>query len=389
MAKRRRDASKAASKPRSQVHGTGPLHHAKEAGAIAGELAGAVVGSAAGPVGAVTGMILGGVAGALTGKVLEDEQRRSEAKDSQLDEIIGVMGGEMGVPRQVAADQPSTDSAGAPTLASGRGGPDHPTKPDSEGTPAGGPPRPLITDLLELIELRESSRGPFDPNRQLSPEHLGQILEAARWAPTAHNMQNFLIVVVDDRVLLDALSTVHPQPTQTFIDENRALMSFSETELRRRRVGLLASEFPESWYAYAYAPGVPTRVDEAHPHSILGARIKASAALMVILYDSRQRVPASEGDVLGMMSLGCVMENMWLAAQALGVGFHVQSRFDSPEVESEIQRILSIPTPFRIGFAVRLGYPTCSGRHPRVRRSMREVARDNGFGKTWSRSTGR
>lgn len=385
MAKRKRDASKEASKTRSQIHGTGPLHHAKEAGAIAGEVAGAVVGSAAGPVGAVAGMILGGVAGALTGKVIEDEQRRSEAKDAQLDEIIGVMGGEMGVPREVSADEPSPDPAGGPTLPSGQRWPGPSTRPDSEGARAGGAPRPLVTDLLELIELRESSRGPFDPNRQLSPEHLGQILEAARWAPTAHNMQNFLIVVVDDRVLLDALSTVHPETTRTFIDENRALLSFSETELRQRRAGLLASEFPESWYG----PDVTTRGDEAHPHSILGARIKASAALMVILYDSRKRVPASESDILGMMSLGCVMQNMWLAAQALGIGFHVQSSFDSQEVESEIQRILSIPAPFRIGFAVRLGYPTSSRRHPRVRRSMGEIVRDNGFGNPWRRSTGR
>jgi hypothetical protein len=35
-----------------------------------------------------------------------------------------------------------------------------------------------------------------------------------------------------------------------------------------------------------------------------------SAALLVILFDPSKRAPASEGDVLGMMSLGCVMENM-------------------------------------------------------------------------------
>ena len=31
----------------------------------------------------------------------------------------------------------------------------------------------------------------------------------------------------------------------------------------------------------------------------------------------------SPGDVLGMMSLGCVMENMWLMAESLGIRFHI------------------------------------------------------------------
>ena len=32
--------------------------------------------------------------------------------------------------------------------------------------------------------------------------------------------------------------------------------------------------------------------------------------MFVVVYNPRKRAPASEGDVLGMMSLGCVMENM-------------------------------------------------------------------------------
>ena len=30
----------------------------------------------------------------------------------------------------------------------------------------------------------------------------------------------------------------------------------------------------------------------------------------------RKRAPASEGDALGIMSLGCVMQNMWLMAES-------------------------------------------------------------------------
>jgi hypothetical protein len=32
------------------------------------------------------------------------------------------------------------------------------------------------------------------------------------------------------------------------------------------------------------------------------------------VYDNRKRAPASEGDALGLISLGCVLENMRLTA---------------------------------------------------------------------------
>ncbi len=69
---------------------------AGEAGAIAGEIAGAVVGSAAGPVGAVAGMVLGAMAGTVAGEALESSNERARRHDEELDEAIGVMGGDLG-----------------------------------------------------------------------------------------------------------------------------------------------------------------------------------------------------------------------------------------------------------------------------------------------------
>lgn len=52
-----------------------------------------------------------------------------------------------------------------------------------------------MNEMLKLVEERHSVRVPFDQKSPIAREDLLQILEAARWAPTAHNMQNFEIVV--------------------------------------------------------------------------------------------------------------------------------------------------------------------------------------------------
>ena len=49
---------------------------------------------------------------------------------------------------------------------------------------------------------------PFDLERPIAKEQLADILEAARWSPTAHNMQNFEIIVVDDRKILEAIWSI-------------------------------------------------------------------------------------------------------------------------------------------------------------------------------------
>ena len=76
--------------------------------------------------------------------------------------------------------------------------------------------------------------------------------------------------------------------------------------------------------------------------------------LLFALYDPNRRAPASEGDFLGIISLGCMMENMWLVAQSLGIGFRSSALLARMSVEEEVKRLLNIPKPLKIAFAVRL-----------------------------------
>ena len=62
-------------------------------------------------------------------------------------------------------------------------------------------------------------------------------------------------------------------------------------------------------------------------HGFLDASMRSCPLVMIVVYDTRKRAPASEGDFLGIMSLGCVMQNMWLTAETLGVGMQIMSVF--------------------------------------------------------------
>lgn len=88
-----------------------------------------------------------------------------------------------------------------------------------------------MPNLLRIIQQRHSEPGPFDPDGPISGQQLGLILEAARWAPTPHNMQNFEILVVDDKEKLNTIQKFQSDASETFLRESYAQLSFSEEEL--------------------------------------------------------------------------------------------------------------------------------------------------------------
>lgn len=234
-----------------------------------------------------------------------------------------------------------------------------------------------MVDLLKIIQQRRLMRAHFDPNRSVSKKNLRQILEAARWAPTAHNMQNFEILVVDDKEVLEKIGKIKSRVSEAFIRENYQQLSFSEEELLEKKVGILGNNFPPDWRD-------PAKLDKAirgSAPSPLNQRIGGSRLLLIVIYDSRKRAPASEGDILGFISLGCVMENMWLMAQSLGINVHILSVFSGDAVEKEVKLILNVPEYMKIAFAIRLGYPVSRLAKPlRVRRDIETFTHHNGFG---------
>ncbi len=229
-----------------------------------------------------------------------------------------------------------------------------------------------MQEVLNIIRKRQSTRIPFDYKRPVAKEDLRQILEAGRWAPTAHNMQNFEIIVVDDKKVLGAIGRIQSTVSETFIRENYQQLSFSEEELLRKKVGILGTMFPPAWRTPGYKPDKDT--DSKRP-------IPTSPVMLIVVYDPNRRAPASEGDFLGIVSLGCAMENMWLMANSLGISFHVVSAIGTDPVDKEIKSILNIPGHLKIPFAFRLGYPVSPpAKYPRVRRDIDDFTHHNQFG---------
>ncbi|MFX1371328.1 MAG: nitroreductase family protein [Promethearchaeota archaeon] len=237
-------------------------------------------------------------------------------------------------------------------------------------------------EMLELIKSRKSTRTNFDQSRPISKESLNNILEAARWAPTPHNMQNFEIIVIDDKQILEVISNLKYTISDDFIKENYQLASFSKEEFLKKKVGILGTRFPPVLRNPDLKLDNSTRTELA---SFMGRSIQSTSILLIIIYNPLKRAPASPGDFLGIIGLGCVIENMWLMAHSIGIAFHIISSLNMDVVEKEIKTLLNIPNQLKIAFGVRLYYAlSTSSKYLRVRREIEDFVYYNKFNQKFS-----
>lgn len=232
--------------------------------------------------------------------------------------------------------------------------------------------------LLALLRKRHSARGPFNSDRAVTTQQIKLILEAARWAPTPDNMQNFAIVVVDDKERLEAIGKIPAEMSETYLRETYANISFNEAELGHKKTGTLANIYPRAWTdPEAWNP----ESDLRSQLTLLGTAVLQPQLLLVVLYDSSKHAPDSKGDAIGFMGLGCVLENMWLMSESEGLGMHVLTVFRNGAAEKQVQQVLGVPPVMKIAFACSLGYSA----HPadnylRVRRNLEDFVHHNQFG---------
>jgi len=234
-----------------------------------------------------------------------------------------------------------------------------------------------MNELLKLIKERQSVRMPYDTERPIAKQDVLKILEAASWAPTAHNMQNFEIIVVDDEKLLHSIANIKRPISEGFIRENYQQLSFSEEELIKKKTGIMGTMFPPAWRN----PDFNLKNFNEKEIASMQRPFPACPLMLIVIYDPSKKAPASEGDFLGAISLGCVMENMWLMANSLGISLHIISSLSSEIIEKEVKKTLQIPKNLKIAFSCRLGYPISTpGKYLRVRRDVNEFTHHNKFG---------
>ncbi len=185
----------------------------------------------------------------------------------------------------------------------------------------------LYETLMQCIRGRRSVR-----SFQAVPvpeEAVAKILEAGRWAPSGANSQPWEFIVVRRRELLEQIGRL-------FVED------------RKQRVAQNIN-FPGSGKSY----------------------LEKVPAMIVVVADPRwkQTYPGTDfspelrdmyarnSEFILIQSVAAAVENMFLAAYALGIGMAWLSGVAEDRLGRELRRLLLIPEPLRLMAGLPIGYP--------------------------------
>lgn len=178
------------------------------------------------------------------------------------------------------------------------------------------------TDFLKLVAARQSDRA-YDATREVEPEKLERILEAARLAPSACNAQPWKFVVVTDKEL--------------------------SVKVGKAAAGLGMNKFAKD------APIHILVIEEsANITSLLGSKVK------------NKHFP--------LIDLGIASAHISLAAESEGLGSCILGWFD----EKEIKRLTGIPASKRVLLDITIGYPA-KDKRKKVRKSKEKIISYNKY----------
>lgn len=171
-----------------------------------------------------------------------------------------------------------------------------------------------MKDIFEVIRSRRTIRSYMQ--KPIQNEHINIILDAARWAPSAANRQPWQFIVIKNKSTRRRI--------QRIVEENRRLTISVQAEP----------------YKTAFSKYVTQWICDAPVH-------------IVVCADPKKTAPHVNGEETYKYATGAAIQNLMLAAHALGLGTCWLTMFD----KNKLRALLKIPVEIDIIGVVTVGYP--------------------------------
>ena len=253
-------------------------------------------------------------------------------------------------------------------------------------------------DLYEAIRRRHTTNGAF-ADRPVDPEHKRMILELAARAPSHFNSQPWRFVVVEDPERRRALGRIAGESMRDLMEDGRFFLQYRQffrltpEEAEATKDGIHIDNIPavlRPFAKYVFSERGVSMMRTFRVPSVLGndARklVENSPMLLGIALSREIYKPGELTGLYTMISLGAVIQTIWLAATSVGMGFQfVSTPQEIPEKWALVSAFLGVPEDFELMILCRLGYEDASIKRPTIdwtspqRKGIAELA----FQETW------
>lgn len=234
-------------------------------------------------------------------------------------------------------------------------------------------------DLYEMIRTRRTTNGAFKPD-PVAPEHVRTLLEMASHAPSHFNSQPWRFIVVQDQQRRAAVAEIAGQSMRMLIEEGSfwkrysKYFRFSKDDVDRTADGIHFDNMPsilKPFARYVFSPKGGAVINKFQVPRVLGHdahKLVASSPLLLGITLARSEYqPEDLSGLYSVISLGAVIQTIWLTANSLGMGMQFIST--PMEVEGQWEKIvalLEVPDDQALLVLFRLGYVDPDVKRPTI-----------------------
>ena len=253
-------------------------------------------------------------------------------------------------------------------------------------------------ELFEAIKRRRTANGAFLPD-PIAPEHLRTIIDMASAAPSHFNSQPWRFIAVQDQARRAQIADIAGDSMRLLMEEGTfwkrysRYFRFSKEEVDKSGDGIYFDKMPSvlrPFMRHVFTPQGGAVVNKLQVPRVLGNDAhKLVGGSPLLLGITLTRAEYQEGELSAMysiISLGAVIQTIWLTATSLGIGMQFVST--PMEVEGQWEKIvalLGVPDDQALLVLFRLGYNPPDAKRPTIdwaspqRKRVDELA----FGETW------
>jgi len=230
-------------------------------------------------------------------------------------------------------------------------------------------------DLLDAIRRRKATNTPVR-SEPISDEHKRLLIESAARAPSHFNSQPWQFVMIEDRERIKAVAEIAGGSIKRLMDDGsfvsryRRYFNFSKADSQAQGRGIYFDHIPallRPMVKLVFSDQVGAMLSRLGASSILGhdqQKIVAGAPLLLaIALDKQEYKPGELSGLYASITLGAVIQTLWLVTTALNIGMQfISVALEVPESKAKLVNLLRIPDTVDLVAIFRMGYKDESAR---------------------------
>lgn len=234
-------------------------------------------------------------------------------------------------------------------------------------------------ELFEAILRRHTTNGPFE-ERPVAPEHKERLIQMASRAPSHFNSQPWRFIVVEDQERRDQIGEIAGDSMRRLIEEGsfwqqyRRYFRFSKQEAEKTQDGIHIDNMPavlKPFIKYLFTEQGGKMMNALQVPRVLAndaRKLVARSPLLLGIALTRTEYKKEElSGLYSMISLGAVVQTLWLTATSQGMGVQfISTPQEIPENWAKISALLEVPDDYELMLMFRLGYTNEIAKRPTI-----------------------